>query len=314
MLLRVLLFVSLTVSGCASADGSGSFNVGNYGERSVASIYNEALDAMYSERYNDAAKIFEEVERQHPYSWWARKAQLMAAFCYYRINEYQDAILTADRFISLHPGHRYAPYAYYLKGISYYEQIKDVARDQRDTELALETFRQLVDRHPESVYAKNAVGEKIDVLVDNLAGKEMEIGRFYQRRGNHIGALNRFNKVVRDYENTVHVIEALHRLVENYLSLGLALEARRTAAVLGHNYPKSEWYQDSYSLLADNGLVDNKKDYRKAAISLSDIKGSLDLGKEGGGQKAVVKSWEKLLDEEENGFRRHLEQKKQAFR
>ena len=305
----VLIVIVVFLVGCSGRD-TVSFDIGNYGERSVASIYNEALDTMYSERYSAAAKIFEEVERQHPYSWWARKAQLMAAFCYYRINEYQDAILTADRFIRLHPGHRYAPYAYYLKGISYYEQIKDVARDQRDTELALDTFRRLVERHPDSVYARVAVQEKIDVLIDNLAGKEMEIGRFYQRRGNYIGALNRFNKVVRDYENTIHVVEALHRLVENYLSLGLVMEARRTAAVLGYNYPKSEWYRDSYSLLADYGLVDNKKDYRRAAISLSDIGDSLSLKEQGGGRDALVKSWQQLLSDEDNGFRQNLEEKK----
>ncbi|MBC6497728.1 MAG: outer membrane protein assembly factor BamD [Alphaproteobacteria bacterium GM7ARS4] len=303
----------LLAHGCSGARDVLDLN--EYSERSVASIYNEALAILYEERYGDAAKLFEEVERQYPYSWWATKAQMMAAFAYYHINEYQDAILTADRFIGLHPGHRYVPYAYYLKGMSYYEQIKDVARDQRDTELALDTFRQLVDRYPESIYAQDAVAEKIDVLIDNLAGKEMEIGRFYLKRGKDIAALNRFNKVIRDYDETIHVVEALHRLVESYLRLGLVEQAKKAAAVLGHNYPKSEWYSDSYYLLASKGLVgEGRADrVRPGAISVRNIRpGDLDL--EDDGKATLLTLWQQLLDEDDTGFRERLAEKQQDVR
>jgi len=195
-----------------------------------------------------AAAGFDEVERQHPYSVWARKSQLMAAYSQYLTNNYDEAVLTAQRFLQLHPGNRDAPYAYYLIAISYYEQIADIGREQKITEQALGALREVVDRFPTSEYARDA-RLKIDLARDHLAGKEMEIGRYYLGQGHHGAAINRFRHVIKHYQTTSHVPEALHRLTEAYLSLGVQDEAKNAAAMLGHNYPGSEWYLDSYALL-----------------------------------------------------------------
>lgn len=219
-----------------------------YVERSVESLYNEAMDNLLAGNEKFAAKRFDEVERQHPYSVWATKAQIMAAFAHYQSNEYDEAILAAKRFIELHPGHRDVAYAYYLVGISYYEQISDIGRDQMMTQNALDSLQEVVRRFPNTEYARDAK-LKIDLTVDHLAGKEMDVGRFYQRRGQYIAAINRFKLVVEKYQTTTHVPEALHRLTESYLALGVTPEAQATAAVLGYNFPGSEWYQDSYALL-----------------------------------------------------------------
>ncbi len=219
-----------------------------YVERPVESLYNEAMDALEVKEYRAAAALFDEVERQHPYSNWATKAQLMAAYAYYQHNDYDDAIVALDRFIQLHPSNRDVPYAYYLKGLSYYEQISDVSRDQKMTEYALKTLNQLVSRYPESKYAR-AAKIKIDLTYDHLAGKEMEIGRYYLRQGHYGAAINRFKAVIENYQTTTHVPEALHRLTEAFRALGVDEEARKTAAVLGHNFPGSEWYIDSYDLM-----------------------------------------------------------------
>jgi len=219
-----------------------------YIERPVEELYNTAMNAMVANKFKEAARLFDEVERQHPYSVWASKAQLMAAFSYYQSNAYDDAINTLDRFIQLHPGNRDVSYAYYLKALSYYEQISDVARDQKMTQLALQSLEELKRRFPESKYARDAA-LKADLARDHLAGKNMTIGRFYQSSGQYIAAINRFRTVIDHYQTTSHVAEALHRLVECYLVLGINEEARATAAVLGHNYPGSEWYADSYALL-----------------------------------------------------------------
>ena len=219
-----------------------------YRERPVEDLYNEAMDHLQNEEYKDAASEFEEVERQHPYSIWATKAQLMTAYSHYEANKYDDAVVALDRFIQLHPGNRDTPYAYYLKGLCYYEQITDVGRDQRVTELALKILQEVVDRFPASKYAPDA-RLKVDLARDHLAGKEMAIGRYYMKRGLYLAALNRFKVVTEQYQTTTQVPEALHRQVEAYVSMGLIDDAKRTAAVLGHNYPGSEWYEDSYSLL-----------------------------------------------------------------
>jgi outer membrane protein assembly factor BamD len=220
-----------------------------YVERSVNELYNTAVDQLEQENYKTAAKVFDEVERQHPYSAWATKAQLMAGFAYYQANNYDDAIVALDRFIQLHPGHKDVAYAYYLKGLCYYERISDVERDQSTTQRALDTLQEVVRRFPDTAYARDA-RLKIDLTRDHLAGKEMEIGRFYLGRGDNLAAVNRFRRVVDDYQTTTQVPEALHRLVEAYLRLGMKEEARKAAAVLGHNYPGSEWYIDSYGLMA----------------------------------------------------------------
>lgn len=224
-----------------------------YVEHPVDKLYNEAMDHMLAREWSQAVDSFDEVERQHPISTWATKAQLMSSYAYYLGNRYDDAILGLDRFIQLHPSNRAVAYAMYLRGLSYYEQISDVARDQRITELALNSFKELVGRFPESKYARDAK-LKIDLTHDHLAGKEMEIGRYYQVKRQYLAAINRFRNVVENYQTTTHVPEALHRLTEAYLALGIVDEARKTAAVLGHNFPGSEWYIDSYEIVEDKKI------------------------------------------------------------
>ena len=218
-----------------------------YVERSVDDLYNSAVDQLEAENYENAAKLFDEVERQHPYSVWATKAKLMAGYSYYEANNYDDALIALNRFIQLHPGNRDIAYAYYLRALSHYEQISDVARDQLETEKALKALDELVRRFPNSKYARDA-RLKADLARDHLAGKDMSIGRYYLRRGYYLAAIKRFKTVVEKYQTTTHIPEALHRLVEAYTALGLTQEAERTAAYLGYNYPGNEWYVDSYAL------------------------------------------------------------------
>jgi len=241
--------LALLLGACAATDTPDP-----YVERPVEELYNVAMDQMEAGDYKTAAKSFDEVERQHPYSQWATKAQVMAAYSLYLVNDYDGAVLALDRFISLHPGNQYAPYAYYLKGLCYYEQISDIARDQRMSEQALATYTDLVRRFPDTAYARDA-RLKIDLTHDHLAGKEMDVGRYYLRRGNHLAAIGRFRLVIAQYGTTTHVPEALHRLVEAYLALGIVDEARRTASVLGHNYPDSIWYKDTWKLMAAQKLL-----------------------------------------------------------
>ena len=229
-----------------------------YVERSVNALYNRSVDALEAGAYVEAANSFEEVERQHPYSVWATKAQLMAAYANYEANKYDDAIIGLDRFIQLQPANRDTPYAYYLKALSYYEQITDVSRDQLATEKALNALREVIRRFPGSKYARTA-RLKIDLTRDHLAGKEMSIGRFYLRKKEYIAAINRFRRVINQYQTTTHIPEALHRVAEAYAALGLPEEANKAASVLGHNYPGSEWYTDSYSLMTGKDIRKKKK-------------------------------------------------------
>ncbi len=219
-----------------------------YVEQPVKVLYDNAMDAMYGGELFEAARLFDEVERQHPYSTWAAKAQLMSAYAYYQNNRYDEAVNALDRFIQLHPGNKDIAYAYYLRAVSYYEQISDVGRDQKMTQLALSNLSEVVRRFPESRYARDAT-LKVDLARDHLAGKHMTIGRYYLDQGEYLAAINRFRMVIQDYQTTTHVPEALHRLVEAYLAIGVTDEAQATAAVLGHNYPGSLWYADSYVLL-----------------------------------------------------------------
>jgi len=225
-----------------------------YVERPPEELYNTALDALAAEDFETATQNFEEVDRQHPYSIWATKAQLMAAYVYYLDDEYDEAVIALERFIDLHPGSPDAAYAYYLRGISYYEQIVDVGRDQKITRLALDSLQEVARRFPGTAYARDA-DLKIDLTLDHLAGKEMEIGRFYQNKGELLAAINRYKVVIEQFQTTTHVPEALHRVVECYLMLGITDEAQTTGAVLGYNYPGSEWYADSYSLLEGRALA-----------------------------------------------------------
>jgi outer membrane protein assembly factor BamD len=220
-------------------------------EQPVEQLYNDAMDELYADNYKKAAELFDEVERQHPYSVWATKGTLMSAFAYYRNADYAEAVVALDHFIGLHPAHENIDYAYYLRALCYYERITDVSRDQTMTERARESFEELINRFPDSKYALDAK-PKLVLVRDQLAGKEMLIGRFYQQRGHYLAAINRFRDVVTNYDKTSHVPEALLRLTELYVALGVMDQAQEYAAVLGYNFPGSDWYVDSYDLVMEN--------------------------------------------------------------
>jgi len=249
------LFLALTallplLSACSSDDENSK--VGPTGP--VEELYNNGVDALNARRFSSAGDQFNAVEQNYPYSSWAVQAQLMSGYSAYLQNKYTDAIGILDRWIQLHPAHRDVAYAYYLRGLSYYEQIADIQRDQKDTEQAMNALREVVNRFPGTSYAQDAK-LKIDLCIDHLAGKEMEIGRYYQKQHLYEAAIGRFQRVVDDYQTTNHVPEALARLTEIYLVLGLKDQARKTASVLGYNYPGSEWYSDSYAQLVENGIA-----------------------------------------------------------
>jgi outer membrane protein assembly factor BamD len=250
---RPLLAVALGIAVIPlSACGGGSAQSRadtRYIARDVNTLYNAAYDRLRQRQYLQAAVIFDEVERQHPYSVWARRAQLMSAYSYYAVQDYTKSVESARRFLAIHPGNRAAPYALYLIGLSYYEQISDVTRDQGITLQALTTLGELVRRYPTSPYADDA-RLKMDLVRDHLAGKEMEVGRFYQRRSMWLAATTRFRSVIDQYQTTTHVPEALMRLTESYIALGIPQEAQRAAAVLGANYPNTRWYRRAYELMA----------------------------------------------------------------
>ena len=251
--LRIILVAALgglAAAGCTTDLFKGDENdeAAAYVERPVEQIYADAWKKIRDGEWENAAKQFDEVERQHPYSIWARRAMLMSAFCYYQANKFTDAISTADRYISLHPGSKEVAYAFYLKAISLYDQITDVERDQSNTQDALTALQDVVQRFPDTEYARDA-SLKIDLTLDHLAGKEMEVGRYYLFQQNYIGAINRFRLVVEQYQKTSQIAEALERLTEAYYALGIYNEAQTAAAVLGANYPGSPWYKDAYDLL-----------------------------------------------------------------
>lgn len=239
-------FLALSLAFGLAACGSSEPKV--MPDRQAEEMFNEAMSLMDAGTPADAVKLFDEVDRQHPYSVWATKAQLLNAYAYYEMNRYDEAIPALDRFIALHPGSKDVAYAYYLKALSFYERIPDITRDQSLTNRALGALQEVVRRFPDSKYARDA-RLKIDLAYDNLAGKEMEVGRYYQKRRQPQAAISRYRRVVELYQTTSHVPEALHRLTECYLEVGLTQEAQTAAAVLGHNYPGSEWYQDSYQLM-----------------------------------------------------------------
>ncbi len=240
---------SLMTAACAGRS-SGPADT-SYVARDVESLYGEAKRRLDSGQATLAAALFDEVERQHPYSPWARRAQLMSSFSYYVAKDYNKAIQSAQRFLQIHPGNKDAPYAFYLIALSYYEQISDVQRDQKVTEQALTALQEIDRRFPNSDYASDA-RLKIDLVHDHLAGKEMEIGRHYERAGRWIAAQIRFQNVVDNYQTTSHAPEALYRLTETSLALGIPDEAVKYAAVLGANYPGTEWYDKAYDLVQDH--------------------------------------------------------------
>ena len=236
-------------------------------------LYNEGLFLLNNKRsFKEAAKKFEEVDRQHPYSDWARKALIMSSYAYYEAREYDDSVNAAKRYVSLHPGSADAAYAQYLMGSSYFDQIPDITRDQARTESALATLEEVVRKYPTTEYAISAK-KKIEVARDQLAGKEMLVGRYYIQKKDFTGAINRFKVVVTQYQTTRHVEEALMRLTEAYLALGIVQEAQTAAAVLGHNFPDSQWYRNAYTLVKTGGTepVEDKgswisKAFRKVGL------------------------------------------------
>jgi len=224
-----------------------------YEERPVELLYATGAQKLDKHQWNDALRYFDEVERQHPYSEWSRRSVLMEAFAHYEAGQYEDAISAADRFTSLYPGNPSASYAYYLKAVCYFEEISDVGRDQAATEQAQVALREVVKRYPQTEYAVDAK-LKIDLVQDQLAGKEMAIGRWYLRQGNPLAAMGRFRTVLDRFQSTTHTPEALYRLVEANLTLGLRDEATKDGAVLGFNFPGDRWYKDAYDLLTAKGL------------------------------------------------------------
>jgi outer membrane protein assembly factor BamD len=217
-------------------------------------LYNEGVFLLNEKKDNkQAAKKFEEVDRQHPYSEWARKSLLMSAYSYYEAGSYEESITASKRYIALHPGTPDAAYAMYLVGVSYFDQIPDVSRDQGRTERAIAALEEVVRKFPNTEYAANA-RRKVEGARDQLAGKEMTVGRYYESKKNFIGAINRFKIVVTQYQTTRHVEEALMRLTECYMTLGIVPEAQTAAAVLGHNFPESAWYKDAYGMLKGQGF------------------------------------------------------------
>lgn len=224
-----------------------------YQERPVELLYATGANELDRRRWDDAVLYFDEVERQHPYSEWARRAILMQAYAHYESNNYIDAIAAADRFISLYPGNPSAAYAFYLKALCYFEQIADVGRDQAATEQARNALMETIRRYPQTPYAQDS-RLKLDMVNDQLAGKEMNVGRWYLRHGQPLAAIGRFRSVVERYQTTSHAPEALYRLVEAYMTLGVVEEANRNGAVLGFNYPGDRWYAQAYELLTSKGL------------------------------------------------------------
>ena len=240
------------LAACSSTGTSGDERFA-YVEQPVETLYQEGAEKLEKKRYDEAVAYFAEVERQHPYSAWARRAMLMTAYAHYRQNQYEESLEQIERFLAIHPGNKDAAYAYYLKAMNHYERIRDVGRDQDMTKNALASLQDVVLRYPDSQYAADA-RLKLDLTRDHLAGKEMDVGRYYLKRGQHVAALGRFNTVLTDYQTTSQVPEALHRIVESYLQMGILPEAQRHAAILGYNYPGSEWYQNTYALFDERNL------------------------------------------------------------
>lgn len=248
----LLLSGPLALSACSSTD---DIDLATYVEQTDPPdvLYNQGLANLNSGRLKEASRKFQAIDRQHPYSEFARKAMVMGAFTNYRQGNYDEAINAGRRYVSLYPSTDDAAYAQYIVGLSYFRQIRNVTQDQQESRRAINAMNEVVQRWPESEYVEDAQA-KIRFARDQLAGKEMQIGRYYQERREYVAAISRFRGVVEGYSNTRHIEEALARLTETYYAMGLVSEAQTAAAVLGHNYPDSEWYQKSYSLLQTGGL------------------------------------------------------------
>jgi outer membrane protein assembly factor BamD len=231
----------LILGGCAN-------DPDKYANKSAEELYTMAKEQLDGEHYETSAEIFDEVDRQHPYSLYATKAQLLKGYAFYMAQKYPNALAALETFLQLHPGHEDAPYAHYLRAMCYYEQIFSVLRDQKMAEQALASFEEIIRRFPDSQYSRDAKMKR-DLILDHLAGQEMTVGRFYLNQDGHAAAANSFRVVLQKYQGTSHIPEALHRLVECYMALGLERESLEAAAVLGHNFPDSSWYADSFYLL-----------------------------------------------------------------
>lgn len=255
----MLMFPILTTSGCSTIPKE------NIEKQAVETMYNDGLDLMEKKSFTKAIQKFEDLEQHYPYSAWATRAQMMVVYSHYRGENYDEAILAADRFINMHPGHENIDYMLYIKGMSFYERIKDVKRDQENTMEALHALEELRRRFPESEYARDA-RLKISLCLDHLAGQEMVIGRFYFDKKQYMSAINRYQYVVENYQTTSQTPEALFRLVEAYVALGLNQEAQISAAVLGHNFPNSKWYKLAYDLLKDEDLQPSAVGYEQSML------------------------------------------------
>lgn len=251
------LATSLALSGCGETflNARGGIGFGNAPIESFTAkqIFERGEYEMARGKYGEAATFFAEIERLYPYSDWAKRALIMQAFAHHKDKLYEDSRAAAQRYIDFYPADDDAAYAQYLLALSYYDQIELVGRDQGVTFQALQALRTVIERYPDSEYARSAI-LKFDLAFDHLAGKEMEIGRYYLKRSHYTSAINRFRVVVEDFQTTTHTAEALHRLVESYLSLGLVEEAQTAGAILGYNYQSTEWYEDSFKLLTGQGL------------------------------------------------------------
>ena len=251
VLFLIFALISLLFSSCS--DSQNNIGIGVSEDKAAEEIFNSGERELLRRRYDDAAEKFKEVERLYPYSDWAKRALIMQVYSFHKDKEYENVISAANRFIEFHPKDKDIPYAYYLIGLSYYDQVLAIGRDQKLTQEALKIFKLIIKEYPDSEYASSSQ-IKFDFLKNQLASKEMEVGRYYLKRSHYVSAINRFRGIIEDFSTTSQVPEALHRLVEAYLSLGLTDEAQTAGAILGYNYKSNEWYERSFELLRSKGL------------------------------------------------------------
>ena len=251
VLFLIFALISLLFSSCS--DSQNNIGIGVSEDKAAEEIFNSGERELIRRRYNDAAEKFKEVERLYPYSDWAKRALIMQVYSFHKDKEYENVVSAANRFIEFHPKDKDIPYAYYLIGLSYYDQVLAIGRDQKLTQEALKIFKLIIKEYPDSEYASSSQ-IKFDFLKNQLASKEMEVGRYYLKRSHYVSAINRFRGIIEDFSTTSQVPEALHRLVEAYLSLGLTEEAQTAGAILGYNYKSNEWYERSFELLRSKGL------------------------------------------------------------
>jgi outer membrane protein assembly factor BamD len=254
------LLLALTLGGCGTIHRVFPFTKAddtpkvNLADEPPDLLYSNGIDALQKGNYSTAVKHFDAIQQNYPYASWATNAQLMEGYTEYRRNNYTESVSQLDRFIALHPANKDVGYAYYLRALCYYEQISDISRDQKGTQEAMSALQEVVNRFPDSAYARDA-RLKIDLCRDHLAGKEMSIGRYYEKQHLYAAAIGRFQRVIDDFQTTNHTAEALSRLTEIYLKLGMVAEAKKTASVLAYNYPGSHWYQTSWNDLIQVGAV-----------------------------------------------------------